>query len=140
MPSNQHSEKVVLGELLLNNACWERVKVLTVDDFSLTSHQRIFACIAAHLTRKRAIDPILLVDAMKRQKEDVDASYISDLTTDTCRGTTLGEHLRLLREKTRLRMLMEMAHNASQMAQDEAESGGTAKSLSEALQRLPRSI
>ena len=82
LPANQSSERVVLAELLLNNKAWEQGKTLTEDDFSLTSHQRIFACIRSRLSVGRPIDVILLIDAMRRQKEldAMGAAYISDLT------------------------------------------------------------
>ena len=140
LPANQHSERVVLGELLLNNAAWSQAKALTEDDFSLSSHRRIFACIRSRLSRGRPIDTILLIDAMRKAKEldSMGVAYICDLTTDTTEY--IGEHVILLREKARLRWLLETAHNLSEWAYSEEDSGAMMVMLTGCLSEIPEPL
>lgn len=143
VPFNEHSERLILGELLLNNESWERAKVLTDADFFLPGHKRIFACIKSRLERGRRIDLTLLADALKRQGE-LDSiggwGYLCHLTEQTCKNVPLSEHLSLLREKTRLRALIGMAHAALTEAYSESDALETANRLSEGLAGLPESV
>jgi replicative DNA helicase len=136
LPSNEHSERVILGELLLNNSAWEEAKTLTEDAFSLHSHQRVFACIRSRLSIARPIDLILLTDAMKRQGE-LDRiggpAYLCHLTEDNIRNLAVGEHLALLKEKTALRRIIGACHEASERAWEEYPSGEIVAKLKEAL-------
>jgi replicative DNA helicase len=125
LPANIDSERVVLGELMLNNAAWEKAQVLTDDDFSLASNQRIFACIRSRLAIKRPIDLILLIDAMKRQNElDVigGPAYLCSLTEDNMRNLAIMEHIELLKEKAALRHILTVCHDATLLAYKEESS------------------
>ena len=140
LPANQASERVVLAELLLNNKAWEQGKTLTEDDFSLTSHQRIFACIRSRLSIGRPIDVILLIDAMRRQKEldAMGAAYISDLTDGLNRAFAgMESHVALLQEKAALRRIIGACHDASVRAYAEDSSAQIAESLITHIERKP---
>ena len=140
LPANQSSEKVVLAELLLNNKAWERGKALTEDDFSLTSHQRIFACIRSRLSIGRPIDVILLIDAMRRQKEldAMGAAYISDLTGGLNRAFAgMESHVALLQEKAALRRIIGACHDASVRAYAEEDSAQITETLINRIERKP---
>jgi len=135
---NEHSERVVLGNLLFDNAHWEQAKVLETGDFSLHTHQRIFACIRSRLSVGRPIDHILLIDAMRRAKEctDRDAAYISDLGNDLLnRVFSMESHVELLREKAALRRIIGACHDASVRAYAEEDSAQIAESLISQLRR-----
>lgn len=122
LPSNEHSERVILGELLLNNPAWDVAKTLTEEDFSLHSHQRVFCCIRSRLSIARPIDLILLIDAMKRQGE-LDRiggpASLCHLTEDNIRNLAVGEHLELLKEKAALRRIIGACYEATVLAYDE---------------------
>ena len=138
LPMNEHSERVVLGNLLFDNAHWEQAKMLEVEDFSLHTHQRIFACIRSRLSIGRPIDHILLIDAMRRAKEctDRDAAYISDLGNDLLnRVFSMESHVELLREKAALRRIIGACHDASVRAYAEEDSAQIAESLISQLRR-----
>ena len=138
LPSNQSSERVVLAELLLNNKAWEQGKALNEDDFSLTSHRRIFACIRSWLSVGRPIDVILLIDAMRRQKEldAMGAAYISDLTDGLNRAFAgMESHVALLQEKAALRRIIGACHDASVRAYAEDSSAQIAESLINHIER-----
>ena len=139
---NEHSERVVLGNLLFDNAHWEQAKVLEVEDFWLHRHQRIFACIKSRLSIGRPIDHILLIDAMRRQKElnVMDAAYISDLANDTLNRVLLfsmEQHAILLKEKAALRRIIGACHDASVRAYAEEDSAQIAESLINRIERKP---
>ena len=142
LPMNEYSERVVLGNLLFDNAHWEQAKVLEVEDFSLHKHQRIFACIRSRLSIGRPIDHILLIDAMRRAKEctDGDAAYISDLANDTLnrvRLFSMEEHVILLKEKAALRRIIGACYDASVRAYAEDSSAQIAESLINHIERKP---
>lgn len=70
LPSNVHMERTVLGALLVENKVWDDgISTLTVDDFLLDSHQRIFKQIGGMLRSKRGVDIQLLDDALQRSGE-----------------------------------------------------------------------
>ena len=138
LPMNEHSERVVLGNLLFDNAHWEQAKELTADDFSLHSHQRIFACIRSRLSIGQPIDVILLIDAMRRQKEldAMGAAYISDLTDGLSRAFAgMESHVALLQEKAALRRIIGACHDASVRAYAEDSSAQIAESLINQIER-----
>ena len=140
LPMNEHSERVVLGNLLFDNAHWEQAKELTADDFSLHSHQRIFACIRSRLSIGRPIDHILLIDAMRRAKEctDMDAAYIVDLGNDLLnRVFDMESHVALLQEKAALRRIIGACHDASVRAYAEDYSAKIAEILINHIERKP---
>ena len=140
LPMNEHSERVVLGNLLFDNAHWEQAKMLEVEDFSLHTHQRIFACIRSRLSIGRPIDHLLLIDAMRRAKEctDRDAAYISDLGNDLLnRVFSMESHVELLREKAALRRIIGACHDASVRAYAEEPSAEITEALISQLRRTP---
>ena len=140
LPMNEHSERVVLGNLLFDNTLWEQAKVLEMEDFSLHTHQRVFACIRSRLSIGRPIDHILLIDAMRRANEctDRDAAYISDLGNDLLnRVFSMESHVELLREKAALRRIIGACHDASVRAYAEEPSAEITESLINHIERKP---
>lgn len=141
LPMNEDSERAVLGYLLLDNEAWPKAESLIEGDFALHSHQRIFACIRSRLAIGKPIDLILLIDAMRRQKE-LDTvggpGYISDLTAGVPRGSALLEsHVDLLREKAALRRIIGACHDASVRAYAEDSSAQITETLTSQLRRTP---
>ena len=52
----QQIERALLGSILLENSVWPQTEALTVEDFSLDSHRRIYGRIAAMFEEHRAVD------------------------------------------------------------------------------------
>ena len=115
LPFGERSEIAVLGTLSCQNEAWELAKGLTEDDFLIDSHKRIFACIRSRLSIGRPIDLILMMDAMKRQKE-LDAiggaAYLAFLAEGIPRNFDITSHVVLLKEKAELRRILRVCNDA----------------------------
>lgn len=109
VPYSDRSERAVLGTLLRQNEAWKDAKCLVENDFYISSHQRIFACIRSRLAIGRPIDFILAMNAMERQKE-LDTvggpEYLAGLTDLIPRNFNISAHVAEIREKAKLRALL----------------------------------
>ena len=82
------------------------------DDFLLDSHRRIYSCIAEMMDDGEAVDPITLVERLKREGElqdigDLPVAYISDLSTDTIRyRPAVRDWVRIVKAKSLQRRLI----------------------------------
>ena len=54
----QQTERALLGSLLLDNSLWPQTETLSVDDFSLDSHRRIYSRMAVMLEEQRPADVV----------------------------------------------------------------------------------
>jgi archaellum biogenesis ATPase FlaH len=76
------TERALLGSILLVNTLWPKVAVLSVEDFCLDSHRRIFRQMAAMFEDRLPVDLVTLTDRLVRlhQIESCgDATYIASL-------------------------------------------------------------
>jgi replicative DNA helicase len=126
LPHNAHSERVILGALVMYEAHqWEDAKALREYDFYLDTHKRIFAAIWGELIANRPVDIVLLCDLLERKKElDMvgGPGYIASLTEGIPRNLDLMGHIKMVREKARLRRLLEIFHAATTQAYDQVPS------------------
>ncbi len=125
IPQDVQAELAVLGTLLLeNDAYFDSIGDLSSEDFSLDAHRRIFGCIASIMDGMEEgvhhADPITLQHVLRKRGElgtVGGAAYISDLTTGIPRKLNIEEHVRIIREKAKLRLLMDVGKNLYQAAE-----------------------
>jgi replicative DNA helicase len=125
IPQDVQAELAVLGTLLLeNDAFFDAIGDLSTEDFSLDSHKRIFGAIAAIMDGMEEgvhhADPITLQHVLRKRGElgaVGGVAYISDLTTGIPRKLNIEEHVKIIREKAKLRLLMEVGKNLYQAAE-----------------------
>ena len=125
LPSAVDMERAVLGSCLLSPQHVDSARVLLrAADFYLDGHRRIFAAIIRLDDAERAIDPLTatqeLVDSKELQAAG-GAGYVSDLTTGVPRRISIDDWVGIVKEKARLRKLIEMAQRISSNAYDQGD-------------------
>ena len=146
VPSDLQAELAVLGTILLeNDVFFDAIGDLSTEDFSLDSNKRIFGAIASIMDGLEEgvhhADPVTLQHVLRKRGELAavgGAAYISDLTTGIPRRLNIEEHVKILREKSKLRLLMDLGKGLYQGAEGQVISSS---SLIENLQeRLMRTV
>jgi hypothetical protein len=62
----EHAERALLGALLETNSLWPETSAISVDDFSLDSHRKVYACMATMFEDQRPVDLITLTEELAR--------------------------------------------------------------------------
>lgn len=70
------TERALLGSVLLANDLWPQTDGLTVEDFRLATHRRIYGRMAAMFEDKRPVDLVTLTEELRN---DDDVAYLSEL-------------------------------------------------------------
>lgn len=127
LPAHIQAETTVLGAILIDSEYYRKVVgKLETADFSMDSHQRIFARMAELAEQGSAIDIVTLTECLERHREiDVigGRAYLFGLTENLPMRPALKDYLRILREKRRLRELIAACTEAVRSAYDAAPSG-----------------
>ena len=129
-PADTQAELAVLGTLLLeNDAFFDAIGDLSSEDFSLDSHKRIFGAIASIMDGMEEgvhhADTVTLMHVLRKRGELSavgGAAYVSDLTTGVPRRLNVEEHVKIIREKAKLRLLMEVGKSLYQNAEGQVVS------------------
>ena len=125
LPADTQAELAVLGTLLLDNEeYFDSIGDLSTEDFSLDSHKRIFGAIASIMdgmeegTHKA--DIVTLSHVMRKRGELSNVggvAYLASLTENLPMRLNITEHVKIIREKAKLRLLMEVGRNLYQSAE-----------------------
>ena len=123
LPASVDAERSILGAILLDNAAYYEADVITYNDFVLDSHQRIFAGIARLMEEGHAVDMVTLAEDLYMRKE-VEAvggvAYIASLTEGLPRRLSIEEYVRIVRDKSQLRRLINVCSLAITQAADQS--------------------
>src|ERR1700749_1706368 len=115
-PSNIEVERTLLGSILLDNDIFfDDIGDLTAEDFFLDSHQKIFRCMNEILygmvDRVLRVD-ILTVSSVLRERGQLEnvggVAYLASLTEGMPRQKNVEDHVKIVREKAKLRKLIRM--------------------------------
>ncbi len=127
LPAAIEAERSILGAILLDNLMFDQAAELKPDDFSLDGHRRIFARMRDLQDTGRPVDMITLAEELDRRKE-VEAvggiSYLSSLIDGVPERPSVEHYVRIVRNKSLLRGLINIAQTAIAEAiehSDEAE-------------------
>ena len=127
LPASIEAERSILGSILLDNGLYDQASQLKSDDFSLDAHRRIFARMTDLQTLGRPVDMITLAEELDRRKE-VEAvggvAYLSSLIDGVPDRPSIEHYVRIVRNKSMLRGLINVSQNAIAKAienEDEAE-------------------
>src|SRR5690242_6182429 len=125
LPASLDSERLILGAVLLDNHAFnEAAEKLRADDFALDSHQRIFARMADLIDAGRAVDIVTLAEELGRRKE-VEAvggvAYLASLTEGLPHRLSIEEYVRIVKDKSLLRQLINICSTAITRAADQSE-------------------
>jgi replicative DNA helicase len=124
LPANIDAERVILGAILLDNACYYECAELEAERFSLDSHQRIFLRIGQMLRSDTPVDLVTLCNELGRTKEIESvggAAYLASLTEGLPRRPVIGEYIQIVRDKSLLRQLMVICSDGVARAASQGE-------------------
>ncbi|HYK37468.1 replicative DNA helicase [Alloacidobacterium sp.] len=125
LPASPDAERSILGAVLLDNHLYnEAAEKITADDFALDSHRRIFSRMAGLIDAGRAVDIVTLSEELARRKE-VEAiggvAYLFSLTEGLPRRISIEDYVRIVKEKSQLRQLINICSTAITRAIDQGE-------------------
>ena len=125
LPASVEAERSILGAILLDNYSYnEAAEKLRAEDFSLDSHRRIYARMAGLIDVHRAVDIVTLVEELARRKE-IEAvggrAYLASLTEGLPRRPSIGEYVRIVKDKSLSRQLIGICSTAITRATDQSE-------------------
>ena len=125
-----HAERTILGAILLeNSAFYDAAQELSVDEFYLDSHRRIYACISRLMSRGSAADTTTVPEEFRATGE-LEAvgglGYVLDLETGIPRNFSIASYVRLVKEKASLREIRALGETLTSAAE---ETGRTAEEL-----------
>lgn len=119
-PHSVEAEQSVLGGLMLNNAAWEQVADLIVEqDFYRRDHQLIFRAVAHLMEQSQPVDVITLAEWHdKRGELDQvgEIAYLNQLARNTPSAANITAYADIVRERSILRQLIAVGNTISSMA------------------------
>jgi replicative DNA helicase len=125
LPSSEESERIILGAILLDNALISQaIEALKPDDFYSPLHRRIFNAMTALFESAKQIDPILIIEELKKEGS-VDAiggiSTIANLTFGLPHFSNLADYLKVVKDKSVVRRLIRTCNQITSEALSEEE-------------------
>ena len=125
LPASIDAERSILGAILLDNHSYnEAAEKINADDFALDSHRRIFSRMAELIDAGRAVDIVTLAEELAKRKE-VEAvggvAYLASLTEGLPRRISIEEYVRIVKDKSLLRQLINICSTAITRAADQGE-------------------
>ena len=125
LPASVDAERSILGAILLDNHAYnEAAEKLLAADFALESHQRIFARIGELMDANRAVDIVTLAEELARRKEVESiggVAYLASLTEGLPRRLSIEEYVRIVKDKSLLRQLINICSMSITRAADQSE-------------------
>ena len=124
MPASLHTERVTLGAMLSDPiAVQDATARLLVDDFSIDSHQRIYAAMLALSELGHAVDFITVAEALSTRKE-LEAvggrAYLISLSESLPRHLNVESYVQIIKDKSIMRQLMRVCELGLNEAADQA--------------------
>lgn len=110
LPANVDAERFVLGAILLDEIAFPE-GALSVDDFSLERHRRIWRRMCDLRARGEHIDRLTVFNELQKRGEMDSLSYLCSLDDGLPRIPNLDSYIRILREKATRRRVMFACEN-----------------------------
>jgi putative DNA primase/helicase len=114
-------ERSVLGTLLLDNNAYQHAADLRIDDFSLTSHRRIFTRMVDLDATGRPIDLVTLTEELSRHNELETiggAAYLASLLDGVPDRPSIKHYVKMLRDAADRRRTAKIAEKSQRLAED----------------------
>ena len=123
IPHSIEAEQAVLGSMLIDARCIpEVVENLTGEDFYLQANRQIYETIYTMFNFSATIDPVTVLDQMKRTgvyDENSSSSYLLQLMEITPTAANVKEYVRIVKDKALLRRIAETAGDLTALVQKE---------------------
>ena len=125
LPASLDAERTILGAVLLDNHAYsEAASTLRAEDFALTAHQRVFARMGELIDRNHVVDIVTLSEELARRKEIESVggvAWLASLTEGLPRRLSIEEYVRIVKDKSLLRQLINICSSAITRAADQSE-------------------
>src|SRR6204780_1499089 len=125
LPASLDAERTILGAILLDNHAYsEAASSLRSEDFALTAHQRVFARMGELIDRNHVVDIVTLSEELARRKEIESiggVAWLASLTEGLPRRLSIEEYVRIVKDKSLLRQLINICSSAITRAADQSE-------------------
>ena len=125
LPASIDAERSILGAILLDNHAYnEAAERITQADFALDQHRRIFTRMADLMDAGRAVDIVTLREELSKHKE-IEAiggtAYLASLTEGLPRRVSIEEYVRIVKDKSILRQVINVCSTAITQAADQSD-------------------
>ena len=124
-PQALEAEQAVLGSMLTTKeAVSKGMQWLSATHFYKMAHERIFACMVDLFNKGEPIDAISIVDRLKKKKELEGvggAYYVTGLAESVPTTANVEHYAKIVLEKHLLRKLIEVSHEVSKEAFEDAQ-------------------
>jgi replicative DNA helicase len=125
LPHNIDAEKSVLGSILVNNENYFRViETLTLEDFYLDAHRRIFRQMLELMEKSSAIDLVTMQEALMRVSSLESAGgsiYLTSLLDGIPHLINIEHYIKIIREKSLLRQMINSTNKIMTECFEQAE-------------------
>jgi replicative DNA helicase len=126
MPFSMDAEQAVLGSVLIDPPCLAGVQViLRAEHFYLPQHQAIFGAMTELDALGGKIDPLVVLDRLKRDDvydEAAGRQYLLQLAQSVPSTANVEAYAKIVREKFYIRSLISVSQEIIAAASDESES------------------
>ena len=117
------SEHAVLGALLIDNDCFDRLGDLRAEHFTVGDHRSIFAELSRQIANGKAADAVTVYERLQASGQGAaDLGYILALAQNAPGSASAARHAAIVRERAIRRSLVslgdEIAHEAKASAED----------------------
>lgn len=123
LPANESAERYVLGSIILNDELYAQAAgKMSVGDFSLESHRRIFQRMGELAGRGETIDRVTLCNELMgcQQLESIGGlSYLVSLDEGLPQTVNVESYIRIVKEKSLARKVITVAHGMMQRAYED---------------------
>lgn len=110
MPYNLEAEQSVLGSILIDPACMEvAVADINAEAFYLPQHKAIFSAMMLMYTNSKAIDPVIIADALTKEGHYDSAGgreYLMQLAQSVPSTANIEYYVKIVKEQYYLRSLV----------------------------------
>ncbi len=127
MPHSYEAEMAVLGAVIYDESLMGEIAFLTAEDFYLEQHKAIYSALLQMYAASRSIDAVTLVDAVVKSGaySEGDASkYIKTLVDSAIVTANIKDYADIVRSKSLLRSIINVAREMTDKAFAERESAG----------------
>jgi len=129
MPFSMEAEQAVLGSILIDPGCMSTAQVIVrPEHFFLPQHQAIFSAMVELETTGGKIDPLIVLERLKRDEVYDDAggrNYLFQMAQAVPSMQNLESYAQIVREKFYVRRLIGISQEIIQNASAETESADT---------------
>jgi replicative DNA helicase len=117
LPNSSESERAILGSVLLDSALIvQTIELLKPEDFYLLLQRRVFIAMSMLFESQLEINPILLIEALRRDgslEPVIDSTFITKFTYGLPHVTTIANYAKVVKDKSLLRQFIKVTNKVT---------------------------